>query len=79
MLYESPREEDLSGIHFDLAGRISAKALGDRLSLSADCYFCGPKGFMVTVDRTLAETGVPTARRNYKVFGPAISLEPIPV
>jgi len=74
VLYETPRGEDVLGTHFDLAGRVSANALEGLLSTDADCYFCGPKGFMAAVDRTLEGLGVPAERRKYELFGPTVSL-----
>lgn len=76
VLYESPREEDVQGEHYDLAGRISAETLTDRLAEDAECYFCGPRGFMAAVDETLAGLGVPAERRHYEIFGPTLTLEP---
>lgn len=76
VLYESPRKEDVPGKHFDVAGRLSAEVLRDRLMAAADCYFCGPKGFMAAADQALAELGIPLERRKYEVFGPTIALKP---
>jgi nitric oxide dioxygenase len=79
VLYETPRGEDVLGEHYDLAGRVSAEALDGRLTHDAECYFCGPKGFMSAVDATLAGLGVPEERRHYEVFGPTVGLEPVAV
>lgn len=75
VLYENPRGEDVRGVHYDLAGRVSALALEGRVSDSADCYFCGPKPFMRAVDEILSEMGVPQSRRKFEVFGPTLELE----
>ena len=74
VLYEAPKEEDVLGEHYDLAGRVSAEALDGKLLKDAECYFCGPRGFMEAVNETLAELGVPRERRRYEVFGPTVAL-----
>ena len=76
VLYENPREEDVRGEHYDLAGRVSAEALTGCLAEDAEYYFCGPRGFMAEVDATLARMGVPVERRHYEAFGPTLTLEP---
>lgn len=73
--YAEPRAEDVRGEHYDHAGFIDARLLADLVSPSADCYFCGPKGFMKMVDKSLAEIGVPAERRKSEVFGPTLELE----
>jgi len=75
VLYESPREEDVRGLHYDLAGRVSVEALGELAIASADCYFCGPKPFMKAVDEMLANLGVPAEHRKREVFGPTLEIE----
>jgi nitric oxide dioxygenase len=75
VLYESPREQDIRGVHYDLAGRVGVETLDGRLTTEAECYFCGPRGFMEAVNATLAEMGIPADRRRYEVFGPDITLE----
>ena len=75
VLYESPREEDVLGVHYHRAGRVSAEALEGSLSEEAECYFCGPYGFMATVDQTLESMDIPANRRNYEVFGPNVTFD----
>ena len=57
-----------------VAGRPSRKQLQDWIPTQADIYFLGPKPFMAFVDKTLADLGVPQARRHYEFFGPAEAL-----
>lgn len=79
VLYESPRHEDIPGEHYDMAGRLTVETLEASVDTLADCYFCGPRGFMVAVNRALAKLGIPPARRRYEVFGPDLDLEALDI
>lgn len=73
--YDQPREEDVRGLHYDVAGRIDSEILTALVPASADCYFCGPKGFMRMVDAALFKLGIPAERRKSEVFGPTLEIE----
>jgi len=70
VLYESPREGD----RCDGVGQVSTSLLRDLVPSDADVYFCGPRGFMETVDSSLQEIGIPADRRHHETFGPTIGL-----
>jgi nitric oxide dioxygenase len=58
-------------------GRFDLSALGKWLP-TKDCeyYFCGPAGFMSTVNKSLAkEWDVPAAQRHYEYFGPTQDID----
>jgi nitric oxide dioxygenase len=76
VFYERPRPEDRSAY----VGRPTVESLREIVSPNAHVYFCGPRGFMSTVDAALETIGIPKARRHYEAFGPRTSLgEPTPV
>jgi nitric oxide dioxygenase len=74
VFYDTPRDADIRGEHYDQEGRVSHESLRDLIPSGADCYFCGPKGFMATVDGLLADLGVSAERRHVEFFGPASAL-----
>lgn len=72
ILYETPREADQSGVHYDRVGRVTADVVKQYVPVEADTYTCGPLGFMGAVDALLADHGVPAERRCREVFGPTL-------
>ncbi|MBR0644737.1 NO-inducible flavohemoprotein [Plastoroseomonas hellenica] len=75
VFYERPRAEDRRGRDHDEAGLIDLDWLRRHTPLAeADYYLCGPKPFMRSFVRGLAEGGVPTERIRYEFFGPADEL-----
>lgn len=73
-IYAEPSSDDAPGVHYDLAGLVSKSILGNLVPPNADCYCCGPKGFMRVVDTALDELGVPASHRRQEVFGPTLEL-----
>jgi nitric oxide dioxygenase len=74
VFYEKPREQDVLGRDYDFAGRVTPSVLQDVVPTAADCYFCGPRGFMEQVNAILEDMGIPADRRHYEVFGPTTDL-----
>ena len=75
--YSHPLPTDRLGVDFDLVGRLGAAAL-ERLGVpaEADCYLCGPAGFMDDLSAALADRGVPAGRIRTEVFGPGQAIMP---
>ncbi|MDN3555851.1 NO-inducible flavohemoprotein [Halomonas maura] len=60
----------------DHLGRIDRELLARYLPEGQPrCYFVGPQVFMTTVNRFLAELGIPDERRHYEHFGPSQPLD----
>ncbi len=72
-----PGADDLAGIDYDLAGRLTVDAIVERLSeLDADYYFCGPPSFMADLMTGLVARGVPEVQLHYESFGPVSTATP---
>jgi len=74
-VYETPRSEDVRGLHYDFAGRLNRDLLSTLVDGSADCYICGPTGFMFAVEDLLEDLEIPAERRKKEVFGPTLGLK----
>ena len=70
VFYTDVQDTDQLGLPSHQAGFITAATLKPALPLDADYYFCGPTGFMATVEGILDELGVPVTRRFTETFGP---------
>lgn len=71
VFYADVQDTDQLSLPTEQAGLITTAALKPALPLDADYYFCGPAGFMTTVEGILDELGVPAARRFTETFGPS--------
>ncbi|MCM3762489.1 NO-inducible flavohemoprotein [Alkalihalobacillus oceani] len=70
--YEQPASEDPK---YDKAGYIDEEWLQTIIEKkNADFYFCGPVGFMKTVDQILTSWGINEEQKHYEFFGPAMKL-----
>jgi ferredoxin-NADP reductase len=70
--YSDPREDDVVGRDFEVAGRIDVDVIRTRVpALDADYYLCGPAPFMQSLHQSLNSAGVPTQNIFYEAFGPA--------
>src|SRR4051812_9096900 len=73
--YEEPRPEDRQGQDYDEPGLISVDWLDRNTDLrEADYFLCGPRAFLRTFVRGLAQAGVAGDRIHYEFFGPADEL-----
>jgi nitric oxide dioxygenase len=69
--YEEAGPGDETGVHHDIVGRIDADVIRANVpSDPADFYYCGPVGFMSSVDAALDGLGVPVTRRFSEAFAP---------
>lgn len=69
--YSRPRQEDVLGHDFDLAGRLTPASIVARMpSVQAHVYLCGPLPFMTTLRDGLERAGVPTDLIHTETFGP---------
>ena len=69
--YERPSSDDIAGIDYDHAGRISADALLPHLPQQpAEFYYCGPLGFMNAINGLLDSLNIPMASRYSEAFAP---------
>ncbi|GHO61839.1 flavohemoprotein [Ktedonobacter sp. SOSP1-52] len=73
IFYEQPAVEDEQAGRFDRAGRIDAAWLQDQVSLDAEVYLCGPRGFMQGILTTLLKQGLKPEQLHYEIFGPALA------
>ena len=72
--YSAPREGDHD---FDLTGRLTAAVLDNAgVPRQADCYMCGPDGFMHDIAAALTARGTAPDRVSTEVFGPGDSVTP---
>ena len=67
--YETESGADHQGF---LTDDVLAKWLPDT---TADAYFCGPKPFMIAVNRALQDIGFDESQLHYETFGPTIKLD----
>lgn len=62
---------DVEGRDYDAVGRFSADTIRRYLpQADAEYYYCGPLGFMASVEGVLDELGVPMERRHSESFAP---------
>jgi ferredoxin-NADP reductase/MOSC domain-containing protein YiiM len=68
--YSRPEPDEAPGTDYDVAGRLDGAAL-ERAGVptDADCYLCGPDGFMVAMREALAGRGVEPERISTEAFG----------
>lgn len=75
--YSSPGPEDLLGVDFDVAGRLSTTMLGQLdLPSHADAYVCGPADFMTDMRLALVDCGLDPARIRSETFGAGAAVNP---
>lgn len=75
LLFSRPAPQDVVGVDFDEAGRLTPAVLERVLpSLDADYYVCGPSDFMADIVTGLVDRGVPADQVRYEFFGAARSL-----
>lgn len=76
VFYSQTSESDIQGDHYDIQGRINLEALRPVLPVSdAEYYYCGPAGFVSTVEQILDELNIPANRRFTETFGPSQNFE----
>ncbi|WP_338849904.1 globin domain-containing protein [Massilia sp. W12] len=68
--YETPREQDVAGMHYQHSGQLELRKILRPADLEADFWLCGPLGFMRAQWRSLIELGVAPQRIRREVFGP---------
>jgi hypothetical protein len=70
--YSQPHPHNVSGEHYDEAGRVSVDLFKRMLpSNNYDFYMCGPGGLMESLTRDLQGWGVPENRIHFETFGPS--------
>jgi MOSC domain-containing protein YiiM/ferredoxin-NADP reductase len=68
--YSAPDPEDQSGVQFDRQGRLDAAALRQLdIPPDADCYVCGPSGFMSDMSDALVKQGIGRSQIHTENFG----------
>jgi len=73
--YSDPANDDIEQGRCDSTGFIDADLIRSMLPQGGgEFYFCGPKPFMVAVQKALDELAVPATDRHYEFFGPAQDL-----
>lgn len=77
-LYDEPLPGDVEEGRCERVGRIDAETLRSWAPWrEAECYVCGPPPFLAAALASLAQLGVPAARRHYEFFGPLQALAPV--
>lgn len=72
IFYSQPRPSDRQGIHYDMAGRISAEMLTAlNAGPSAHYMICGPAAFVADIRSGLEQRGVAGTHIHFETFGPA--------
>ncbi|GGN45280.1 NO-inducible flavohemoprotein [Deinococcus daejeonensis] len=71
VFYTDVQDTDQLALHYDQAGVITTAALKPVLPLDADYYYCGPAGFVATVEGILDDLHIPATRRFTETFGPS--------
>jgi ferredoxin-NADP reductase/MOSC domain-containing protein YiiM len=67
--YSRPAADDAPGKDFDVAGRLDGAALARAdVPADADCYMCGPAGFMAAMRSALVARGVEAERIATEAF-----------
>jgi nitric oxide dioxygenase len=75
IFYQTPRDTDVAGRDYDVAGLIDADWLIANTPLDdADYFLCGPRPFLRTLVSALSLNGVASDRIHYEFFGPADDL-----
>lgn len=70
--YSRPKDDDVQGEHYDVAGRVSVDLFKEQLpSNNFDYYICAAPPMMESIVFGLEEWGVPEANVHYEAFGPA--------
>jgi uncharacterized protein len=78
-LYRTPSLSDRETSAFHHEGMLSSEILKGLVAVdSADCYLCGPPGFMKAVYASLRALGVGKERIFFEFFGPSTLLETAP-
>lgn len=73
--YQHPRDTDISGRDFDIAGLIGEEWLRTATPIDdADYYLCGPRPMLRALITALSMAGLPSDRIHYEFFGPADEL-----
>jgi hypothetical protein len=68
--YSAPRDEDLIDVHFDAAGRVTAKdLLALEAGANAQYMLCGPARFLGEIRAGLETGGVPPDQIHLETFG----------
>jgi ferredoxin-NADP reductase len=77
IVYSRPDPTDRLGKDFDVQGHLDLASLR-RLGIptDADCYMCGPTGFLRDMNTCLISLGVSRGAIHQEIFGPADSIEP---
>ena len=68
--FSQPSEADTPGADYDVTGRVDLTVLEQaRVPNDADCYVCGPDGFMRAIGAMLVARGVAPERIATEIFG----------
>ncbi len=68
--FSQPSEADTPGADYDVTGRLDLTVLEQaRVPNDADCYVCGPDGFMRAIGAMLVARGVTPERIATEIFG----------
>ncbi len=74
ILYDEAGPADVPGVHYDGVGQLSADVIRAYLPAApADVYYCGPIGFMTSMQTALDTLDVPQVRRFSEAFAPDLS------
>jgi ferredoxin-NADP reductase/MOSC domain-containing protein YiiM/ferredoxin len=68
--YSQPDGADAPGVDYDVTGRLDQTSLqAAGVPTDADCYMCGPAGFMGAIGAVLVARGVAPERISTEIFG----------
>ncbi len=74
-MYDDPLSADVADGIQQFSGLLTLDILKEKLSsLDADYYFCGPAGFMKSVQQLLLSADIPSEQLHYEFFGPSENL-----
>lgn len=74
-MYDDPLSVDVADGIQQFSGLLTLDILKEKLSsLDADYYFCGPAGFMKSVQQLLLSADIPSEQLHYEFFGPSENL-----
>ena len=74
-MYDDPLSADVADGIQQFSGLLTLDVLKEKLSsLDADYYFCGPAGFMKSVQQLLLSADIPSEQLHYEFFGPSENL-----
>lgn len=74
-MYDDPLSVDVADGIQQFLGLLTLDILKEKLSsLDADYYFCGPAGFMKSVQQLLLSADIPSEQLHYEFFGPSENL-----